>query len=47
MIASASNCIYRISLEEGKFLSPFESVSNEINCVDYNDNLNILLSGGN
>lgn len=45
-MASSSNSIYRISLEEGKFLSPFEGLASETNCLDYNSYLNVLLSGG-
>jgi len=45
-VASASNEIYRISLEEGKFLPPFEGLASENNCLDYNGYLNLLYSGG-
>jgi ribosome biogenesis protein ENP2 len=45
-VATASNSIYRISLDEGKFLPAFEGVASEVNALDYNGYLNVLLSGG-
>ena len=43
-----SNCgsIYRISLEEGKFLNSFETMAKGNNSLHYNPYLNILLTGG-
>lgn len=45
-ISSNSPSIYRISLEEGKFLNSFETVAKGNNCSYYSKNLNLLLSGG-
>ncbi len=45
-MATASGSIYRISLDEGKFLPAFEGVAAEVNALDYNGYLNVLLSGG-
>ena len=45
-VAGAANEIYRLSLDEGKFLSPFASGSPEINVLEYNPELNLLVSGG-
>jgi ribosome biogenesis protein ENP2 len=46
VISASSNDIYRLNLEEGKFMSPFVSGSENVNCLEYNNYLNILLSGG-
>jgi len=45
-VGASSSEIYRMSLDEGKFLSPFESDSPGINVVRYNPYLNLLHSGG-
>lgn len=37
LIAASGNELYRLSLDEGQFLSPFESLCKDgINCVSYN-----------
>lgn len=45
-VSASSNEIYRMSLDEGKFLSPFESDAAGVNVVRYNSYLNLLHSGG-
>lgn len=47
-LAIAASCseIYRINLEEGKFLNPLQSSSETINTLIYNKHLNLLMSGG-
>ena len=42
----ASNEIYRLNLEQGRFLAPLESDSEEINCVTYSNSLHCLATGG-
>ena len=42
----ASNEIYRLNLEQGRFLAPLESDSEEINSVVYNNKLHCLATGG-
>ena len=42
----ATNEIYRLNLEQGRFLGPLESGSPEINCVAYNKVLNCIATGG-
>ena len=42
----AGNEIYRLNLEQGRFLGPLESDSPEINCVTYNKGLNCIATGG-
>lgn len=44
-MSASANFVYRITLEEGKFLQPFETDSN-INSLDYNRYLNVLFAGG-
>ena len=46
IIASSGNDIYRLSLDEGKFLSPFISASDELLSIHYYKHLNTVLSGG-
>jgi ribosome biogenesis protein ENP2 len=42
----ATNEIYRLNLEQGRFLAPLESDSEEINCVAYNSTLHCIATGG-
>ena len=42
----ATNEIYRLNLELGRFNSPLVSESPEINCVDYSPELNLIATGG-
>jgi len=42
----AGNEIYRLNLEQGRFLGPLESDSPEINCVTHNKALNCIATGG-
>jgi ribosome biogenesis protein ENP2 len=42
----AGNEIYRLNLEQGRFLGSLESDSPEINCVAYNTALNWIATGG-
>jgi ribosome biogenesis protein ENP2 len=42
----AGNEIYRLNLEQGRFLGPLESDSPEINCCSYNPTLHWLATGG-
>lgn len=42
----AGNEIFRLNLEQGRFLGPLESDSPEINCVTYNKSLNCIATGG-
>lgn len=44
-VSASVNEVYRISLEEGKFLTPFHTDSN-INSMHFNEQLNILVCGG-
>ena len=46
IIAAAGNEIYRMNLEEGKFLNPLQSSSESVNTLAYNKNLSLLLDGG-
>lgn len=46
LVSASANEVYRLNLEEGKFLQPFETES-PINSVDYNKHLNIAFFGGN
>lgn len=45
-VASNSNSIYRISLDEGKFINSFEGLAKGNNCMDYSKYLNVLFTGG-
>lgn len=42
----ASNEIYRLNLDKGRFQSPFESSSPELTCVDFSKDLNAIATGG-
>lgn len=44
--ATNSGSIYRISLEEGKFLNAFETMAKGNHCIDYSKYLNLLFTGG-
>ncbi len=46
IIASSSPEIYRLNLEEGRFLNSFPSSSSSNNVVNYNKSLNLLMNGG-
>lgn len=46
IIGASGSEIYRMNLEEGKFLSPLQSSSETINSVIYNHQLNIVMNGG-
>ena len=47
MIAvGASNEIYRLNLDLGRFNTTLISDSPEINCVDYSPDLNVIATGG-
>lgn len=46
IIGASSSEIYRINLEEGRFLSSLQSSSETINSVIYNKPLNIVMTGG-
>ena len=46
MICGSSEEIYRISLDEGKFLSSLQSDSKEVNAMNYNPYLNVVMTGG-
>lgn len=42
----ATNEIYRLNLDLGRFNSPLISESEEINCLDYSHELNVIATGG-
>ena len=46
LAVGASNEIYRLNLGIGRFQSPFISDSEEINCIDYSNKLELAASGG-
>ena len=46
MAVGASNEIYRLNLSLGRFQSPFESDSPEVNCISYSDRLELACTGG-
>jgi len=46
IVAGSSEEIWRLSLDEGKFLQSMISDSQEINALDYNPYLNVLMTGG-
>eukprot|EP01022_Parablepharisma_sp_SALTPOND_P018334 TRINITY_DN298_c0_g3_i1.p2 TRINITY_DN298_c0_g3~~TRINITY_DN298_c0_g3_i1.p2 ORF type:complete len:801 (+),score=61.36 TRINITY_DN298_c0_g3_i1:122-2524(+) len=43
--ASSCNHIYRLNLELGRFLAPFESNANSVNCLAYCKQMNLLAAG--
>lgn len=42
----ASNEIYRLNLNEGRFMAPLESLCPELTCVDYNEQYHMIAVGG-
>lgn len=46
LVGGYSNEIYRFSLDDGSFLTPFASLSKEINALHYNPYLNLVMTGG-
>jgi ribosome biogenesis protein ENP2 len=46
MAVGATNEIYRLNLDLGRFNSPLVSESPEINCIDYCAELNVIAVGG-
>lgn len=46
IVGGSSEDIWRLSLDEGKFLTPLTSDSTEINALDFNSYLNVLMAGG-
>jgi len=45
-VATNSSSIYRLSLEEGKFLNSFEGIARGNNSIDFSKYLNLLFTGG-
>ncbi len=43
--ASSCNQIYRLNLELGRFLAPFETSANSVNCLAYCKQMNLLAAG--
>lgn len=46
LAVGASNEIYRLNLDLGRFQSPFESSSPELTCIDFSHELNAISVGG-
>ena len=46
VVAGASNQAYRLNLDQGRFLAPFETSSTELASIVYNDKLNLICTGG-
>jgi len=46
MAVGATNEIYRLNLDLGRFNSPLVSESEELNCIDYSAELNVAAVGG-
>lgn len=46
LVSASSPEIYRISLDEGQFLSSFVSAGEYVNALSLNKGLNLLVSGG-
>lgn len=46
LAVGATNQIYRLNLSLGRFQSPLESSSPEINCIDYSSQLDLAATGG-
>lgn len=46
IIAGSDGEIYRISLDEGKFLNTLNSDSNDLRTLWFNKELNVVMSGG-
>jgi ribosome biogenesis protein ENP2 len=47
LVSASSNEIYRLSLDEGVFLSSFSSLCTGISALAFNKHLNLLITGGN
>lgn len=45
-VCGASNEIWRLNLDQGRFLAPFETASPELTCLAYSKPLNLLACGG-
>lgn len=45
LVSASANEVYRLTLEEGRFLQPFSTMS-YINSLEYNKQLNVLFAGG-
>lgn len=45
IVAGSGNDIYRMSLDEGRFLSSLTSDSTSMNTLFHNQNLNVLMCG--
>lgn len=46
LTVGACNEIYRLNLGMGRFQSPLVSDSEELNCIDYSQSLDLLATGG-
>ena len=46
LTVGASNEIYRLNLDLGRFQSPFETSSEELTCIDLSPQLNTVAAGG-
>ena len=42
----ASNQIWRLDLDQGRYMVPFESQSEEVNAIAYSRQLNLIATGG-
>ena len=47
IISASGNEIYRLSLEEGRFLQSWEGQISNVQGLDFNPELNIVICGGN
>ena len=47
LVAGATNEVYRLNLDEGKFKAPFETDSEEVLSMDINPVHNLVACGGN
>ena len=45
-IVGASSEMWRLNLDQGRFLGPYETASPELNCVAYSQYLNLVAVGG-
>lgn len=46
LVACSGNELYRISLDEGKFVNPFKTEIPNINKIGYNPKLDLILAAG-
>lgn len=46
LFVGASSHVYRLNLQRGQFMKPFDSNAESINCVAFNEQLNITGTGG-